>query len=364
MSQALIWRLGTMGQVGLNQPKIFTYPHPEIRRINGVASALHRDQLGSVVVITYDTGAEARDTMFRPFGEIVLEQVVLPAVAAEAKGFIGERYDAGAGLQYLNARYYDPDLGLFLQPDWFEVTQAGVGTNRYAYAGNDPVNLRDPGGNAPDYGYGTPGSYENGYKDPNSDPNENRTERLERMTRFASLIHQSSYYDANRYASYISGIDRRGYGYRNDEIARHEINARTGADVIGGPIVTGSLILLSLWSPLDELAIGVTTYYGSGSVLVRVAPRVDDPKLANYVANLFKHSNRTDTVGDGTTMAAAAQEIATGTLVRGSDHVQKARETLTGLTRWMRRNPNASSNDREVAAELISELEGALGLRR
>jgi hypothetical protein len=27
------------------------------------------------------------------------------------------------------------------------VTQAGVGTNRYAYAGGDPVNLSDPGGN-------------------------------------------------------------------------------------------------------------------------------------------------------------------------------------------------------------------------
>jgi RHS repeat-associated protein len=73
--------------------------------------------------------------------------VVTGTPVAETKGFIGERYDADAGLQYLNARYYDPKLGLFLQPDWFEVTEAGVGTNRYAYAGNDPVNLRDPGGN-------------------------------------------------------------------------------------------------------------------------------------------------------------------------------------------------------------------------
>jgi hypothetical protein len=54
-----------------------------------------------------------------------------------------------AGLHYLNARYYDPELAMFIQPDWFEVTRAGVGTNRYAYSGNDPVNLRDPGGNVP-----------------------------------------------------------------------------------------------------------------------------------------------------------------------------------------------------------------------
>ncbi|MCP5355242.1 MAG: hypothetical protein H6903_08585, partial [Rhodobacteraceae bacterium] len=37
-------------------------------------------------------------------------------------------------LQYLNARYYDPRLAMFIQPDWWEVTQPGVGTNRYSYS--------------------------------------------------------------------------------------------------------------------------------------------------------------------------------------------------------------------------------------
>jgi len=36
---------------------------------------------------------------------------------------------------------------MFIQPDWFEVTKAGVGTNRYAYSFNDPVNNLDPNGN-------------------------------------------------------------------------------------------------------------------------------------------------------------------------------------------------------------------------
>ena len=36
---------------------------------------------------------------------------------------------------------------MFIQPDWFEPTEPGVGTNRYSYSANDPVNLMDPNGN-------------------------------------------------------------------------------------------------------------------------------------------------------------------------------------------------------------------------
>lgn len=35
---------------------------------------------------------------------------------------------------------------MFLQPDWWEVTEAGVGTNRYSYAFGDPINAKDPTG--------------------------------------------------------------------------------------------------------------------------------------------------------------------------------------------------------------------------
>ena len=60
----------------------------------------------------------------------------------------GEIFDPETGLQYLNARYYDPRLGMFIQPDWWEVTERGVGTNRFAYSMNDPLNKMDPNGNA------------------------------------------------------------------------------------------------------------------------------------------------------------------------------------------------------------------------
>jgi RHS repeat-associated protein len=58
----------------------------------------------------------------------------------------GERHDPETGLVYLNARYYDPVIAKFISPDWWDPDKPGVGTNRYAYADNDPVNKSDPGG--------------------------------------------------------------------------------------------------------------------------------------------------------------------------------------------------------------------------
>jgi RHS repeat-associated protein len=104
-------------------------------------TVLHRDGLGSVRAVTAGTGAKTETSSYRPYGE--QSEAAYALNTPEAKGYIGERYDADAGLQYLNARYYDPKLGMFIQPDWWEVTQAGVGTNRYAYAGGDPVNASD-----------------------------------------------------------------------------------------------------------------------------------------------------------------------------------------------------------------------------
>ncbi len=77
-----------------------------------------------------------------------METVLVPLSPAESKGWIGERFDPETGLTYLNARYYDAALGRFLSPDWWSQDDPGVGTNRYAYAFNEPINGSDPNGHA------------------------------------------------------------------------------------------------------------------------------------------------------------------------------------------------------------------------
>jgi RHS repeat-associated protein len=88
-------------------------------------------------------------TVYRPFGqETVWRDPARPAgYPYENRGFIGQYFDGDAGLLYLNARYMDPRLGLFTSPDWLDPPEPGVGTNRYAYSANDPVNKLDPNGN-------------------------------------------------------------------------------------------------------------------------------------------------------------------------------------------------------------------------
>ena len=61
-------------------------------------------------------------------------------------------YDEETKLYYLNSRYYDPQIGRFINADDISVLSEGKdffnGLNLYAYCGNNPVNNTDESGNA------------------------------------------------------------------------------------------------------------------------------------------------------------------------------------------------------------------------
>lgn len=62
-------------------------------------------------------------------------------------GFTGHKFDAALGLNYMQARYYDPNIGRFYSNDPVGFLKSNVFTfNRYSYVGNDPVNMVDPTG--------------------------------------------------------------------------------------------------------------------------------------------------------------------------------------------------------------------------
>jgi len=65
------------------------------------------------------------------------------------RGWLGQYEDAGTGLTYLNARYYDPVLGRFLSPDPLLNPGDPRTLDPYRYADNNPIMYTDPSGLAP-----------------------------------------------------------------------------------------------------------------------------------------------------------------------------------------------------------------------
>jgi len=130
------------------------YPHPDVRITGTGATAdtffLHRDHLATVDRVTDGEGVTVETDSYKPYG--TRTSALTPGsdgatpARPDAKGFTGERDDPEVGLLYLHARYYDPKYGLFVSPDTWDPLKEGVGTNRYAYAGNDPVNKADRNG--------------------------------------------------------------------------------------------------------------------------------------------------------------------------------------------------------------------------
>ncbi|WP_227754607.1 RHS repeat domain-containing protein, partial [Stagnihabitans tardus] len=110
--------------------QIFVTPVPNIRLAYTTANstaydwtAIHHDALGSVRGVTNSAGVKVERSIYRPYGNADETLTWRSGTSQpESHGYIGERLDADAGLQYLNARYYDPKLAMFIQPDWWEVT--------------------------------------------------------------------------------------------------------------------------------------------------------------------------------------------------------------------------------------------------
>ena len=67
----------------------------------------------------------------------------------------GYYYDSETGLYYLMSRYYDPEVGRFINVDGLVSTGGFLGFNMFAYCKNNPVMYSDPTGCAPGDWYAT-----------------------------------------------------------------------------------------------------------------------------------------------------------------------------------------------------------------
>ncbi len=103
------------------------------------------DALRSVRQLTDAAAAVTATSAYEPFGSTL----AYSGTASSSHTFTGERLD-GTGLLHLRARYYNPYLNQWIQPDPIVPDpHIPADWNRYAYVRNNPINYTDPSGMVP-----------------------------------------------------------------------------------------------------------------------------------------------------------------------------------------------------------------------
>jgi len=125
---------------------------------SGSGNKLHyvyTDRQGSLKVITSATGAIEQRLSYDAWGVRRNYATGLPLTDTElsaattltSRGYTGQEHIDGMGLINMNARFYEPGLGVFLSPDnYVQDPLSSQNFNRYAYCINNPLKYTDPTG--------------------------------------------------------------------------------------------------------------------------------------------------------------------------------------------------------------------------
>ena len=107
---------------------------------------------GSPIALITDAGLQAFGYDYDPYGVAVITQNSGgTAVGQNPYTFAGGVQDRTTGWIHYGYRYYNSNTGTFTQQDANDLPLDPDNANRYAYAGNDPINNTDPTGAHLDY---------------------------------------------------------------------------------------------------------------------------------------------------------------------------------------------------------------------
>lgn len=126
-----------------NVTRDYTYyagvDRPHSMRVNGQRYYYVADKEGNVRGLVDSAGQVSNRYAYTPFGAL---QYSAESVENPFR-FAGREWDAESRTYHNRARTYDPELQRFVSEDPLGL-EGGI--NKYVYAGNDPVNRRDPSG--------------------------------------------------------------------------------------------------------------------------------------------------------------------------------------------------------------------------
>jgi RHS repeat-associated protein len=112
------------------------------QEISGEIEYALDDRLGSIRQLVTENQQVSLLKSYDPFGNPLLNQ----GTSSSSFSFIGEHMD-NSGLEYLRARYYDPETGRFITADPYPGALSLPATqNAYTYVINNPLSYTDPSG--------------------------------------------------------------------------------------------------------------------------------------------------------------------------------------------------------------------------
>ena len=128
----------------------FTYD-PNGNQTAGSAAASPTPHLGSIAVITDETGAVAERLSYDAWGKHRFpngaDDPSGSITSQTTVGFTGQEELADVGLVHLNGRVYDPVIGRMMSADPFVPDPTnGQAWNRFSYVINNPLAFTDPNG--------------------------------------------------------------------------------------------------------------------------------------------------------------------------------------------------------------------------
>jgi RHS repeat-associated protein len=102
---------------------------------------VYTDAQGTPLANTDALGNPTKALDYRPYGTQAL------GGPPDGPGFAGHVNDVDTGLVYMQARFYDPEIGRFISVDPVSANSGDLfNSNRYAYADNSPTVFSDPDG--------------------------------------------------------------------------------------------------------------------------------------------------------------------------------------------------------------------------
>lgn len=281
---------------------------------DGAINYYHNDHLGSNSVLTDQSGAVVEKTTYKPYGEV-------KSGGTKSKfGYTGQEKDSETGLNYYDARYYDPHLQRFVQPDTmlpdvYDPQQL----NRYSYARNNPLKYTDPTGHC-----------------------------VWIFTPFCGAI-----------TSFVTRIVQPVINFvtktQNNPVAQKiEQNLNK---VQSNPVV--QKVENNAGKVVNNPATN-KTISNTGNVASNI-PKVADPKLQNLINNnLYKGANNLNRIGSGSTADAIRNEYRTGQQTFGRWHETQGQENINAINNWLGKHPNASESDINIANTMKDDLINAL----